>query len=141
LPKLRVYLETTVFNYYFDTDRDGHAETVQMFEAIGRGEYEGYTSRYATYELENAPEPKQSNMMSLITKYGIKELKTNDEAVRLANIYLSEGALPAKCALDSAHIAIATIHSLDCVLSFNFGHDKQKYNKREDCIYQRAVGI
>ena len=34
LTKMRIYLETTMFNYYFDKDRDGHAATVRMFEAI-----------------------------------------------------------------------------------------------------------
>ena len=42
--KLRLYLETTAFNYYFDEDRDGHEDTVRLFEAIGAGEYEGYAS-------------------------------------------------------------------------------------------------
>ena len=33
--KLRLYLETTVFNYYFDIDREGHYDTIKLFEAIG----------------------------------------------------------------------------------------------------------
>ena len=40
----RLYLETTVFNYYFDVNRDGHGDTVKLFESIGAGEYEGYLS-------------------------------------------------------------------------------------------------
>ena len=39
--KLRLYLETTVFNYYFDVNREGHCDTVKLFEAIGTGLYEG----------------------------------------------------------------------------------------------------
>jgi predicted nucleic acid-binding protein len=58
----RVYLETTMFNYYFDEERDGHADTVRMFEAVGRGEYEGYTSEYAIIELQRAKERKSSDM-------------------------------------------------------------------------------
>jgi hypothetical protein len=49
-----------MFNCYFDTERDGHADAVRMFEAVGAGKYEGYTSDYATLEPEEAPEPKQS---------------------------------------------------------------------------------
>jgi len=45
MKKLRLYLETTMFNYYFDSERDGHSATVKLFEAIGAGEYVGYTSR------------------------------------------------------------------------------------------------
>jgi len=38
---MKVYLETTMFNYFFDSERDGHRDTIRMFEAIGRGEYKG----------------------------------------------------------------------------------------------------
>ena len=128
--KLRVYLETTIFNYYFDAERDGHADTVRMFEAIGRGEYEGYTSQYVIYELQNAPEPKRTNMLALIDTYGISIIREDDEVTRLADTYLQEGALPAKCSLDSVHIATATVKKLDYILSFNFQHINRLKTKR-----------
>ena len=28
----KIYIETTLFNYYFDDDRDAHADTVTLFE-------------------------------------------------------------------------------------------------------------
>ena len=34
MSKLKLYLETTIFNYYFDEDRDGHDATVSLFEEI-----------------------------------------------------------------------------------------------------------
>ena len=30
----KVYLETTMFNYFFDTERDAHADTVKLFDEI-----------------------------------------------------------------------------------------------------------
>jgi hypothetical protein len=39
-PKKSAYLETTMFNYFFDEARDGHAATVAFFEAASRGEIE-----------------------------------------------------------------------------------------------------
>ena len=33
----KIYLETTMFNYYLDTDRDAHADTVKLFEEIAAG--------------------------------------------------------------------------------------------------------
>jgi len=44
--KQKVYLETTLFNYYFDEDRDAHADTVRLFEDIAAEKYEAYTSAY-----------------------------------------------------------------------------------------------
>jgi len=119
---MKLYLETTMFNYYFDTERDGHTDTVRLFEAIGRGEYEGYTSEYVTLELKRAKEPKRSEMLSLINKYGITLLDFEDEAIRLANLYVDYKIIPQRKLLDGAHIGIASYHNLNCILSFNFEH-------------------
>ncbi|GHV39024.1 hypothetical protein AGMMS49546_10380 [Spirochaetia bacterium] len=54
MPRTKLYLETTIFNYYFDADRNMHPASIALFEAIGRGEYEGYTSTYVIQELTNA---------------------------------------------------------------------------------------
>ena len=63
IEKLRLYLETTVFNYYFDEDRSGNEDVLRLFEAIKAGKYEAYTSKYVVQELENAQEPKRSKML------------------------------------------------------------------------------
>ena len=120
--KLRLYIETTVFNYFFDPGRDGHSATVKIFEAIGAGEYEGYTSEYVAFELRNSPEPKRSEMLSLIEKYNITVIESNEEADRLSEIYIRDGVIPAKYRFDSTHIACAAVNGMDCVLSFNFRH-------------------
>ena len=50
--KLKLYLETTVFNYYFDEDRTGHEDVLRLFEAIRAEKYEAYTSVLVMGELE-----------------------------------------------------------------------------------------
>ena len=121
--KLKVYLETTLFNYYFDEDRDAHADTVKLFEEIREGKYEAYTSAYVIDELgETKEESKRSNMLALIGEYNIKVLDYSDEAQDLADIYISEGVIPAGKRLDSLHISVATVNDLEYVFSFNFQH-------------------
>jgi hypothetical protein len=93
-----------------------------MFEAVGAGKYEGYASEYVAFELRNAPEAKRSEMLSLIEKYGIIMLEPDDEIIRLADVYVREGIIPAKYRFDSTHIACASANGLDGVLSFNFQH-------------------
>ena len=122
IKKLRLYLETTVFNYYFDIDRDGNQDTVRLFEAIGEGIYEGYTSRYVMFELHKAEDPKKSDMLALVDKYGIRILEYDAEAVMLSKLYISNGIIPATCRLDSSHVAMASVYNLDCVVSYNFAH-------------------
>ena len=118
---IKLYLETTIFNYYFDTERAGHADTVNLFEEIRQGKHKAYTSGYSLDELGDAPEPKRSKMLALIDEH-ISILPITDESNQLANRYVSEKIIPARFRLDGAHIAIASIHGLDYVLSYNFQH-------------------
>ena len=119
---MKLYLETTMFNYYFDTERDGHADTVRLFEKIRAGEYEAYTSIYALEELEDAPEPKRNQMLALIDEYKITVLPVTNESDQLADLYILENIIPARFRLDGAHIAVTSINGLDYVLSYNFKH-------------------
>jgi len=118
----KIYLETTLFNFYVDESRDAHADTVKLFEEIASGKYEAYTSTYVTDELENAPEAKRDRMMRLITEYNIAVLAPSDEAVKIADIYVAEGIIPKKYRTDGLHIAIATVNDLDIIISMNFRH-------------------
>ena len=120
--KPRVYLETTMFNYYFDSDRDAHASTVTLFQDILAMKYDGYTSIYVTDELGNATEPKRSNMLDLISKCKIKVLPATNEIGRLADIYIQEGIIPTTHRYDSLHISCATVNDLEYIFSLNFKH-------------------
>jgi predicted nucleic acid-binding protein len=125
-----VYLETTMFNYYFDDDRLAHDATVAVFEAIGKGEISGFTSVYAIGELQSADDPKKSDMLDLIDKYRIETLPGTPEVEALADKYISNGIIPANKRLDSLHIAVASINSLDYILSLNFKHINKQKTKR-----------
>jgi len=123
---LKVYLETTMFNYYFDSERDAHADTVKLFEEIKAGIFQGFTSMYVLRELGDAPEDKRRKMLSLIDEYGITTFDESPEAVRLAEAYVSEKVIPSKYLTDGIHIAVATIHEMDMIVSLNFKHIVRK---------------
>jgi predicted nucleic acid-binding protein len=126
-----------MFNYYLDQDRDDHQATVQMFEAIGRGEFEGYTSEYVILELLNAPEPKQAGMLALIDKYNLNTLKTDDKIYNLALLYIKNNVLTINNIFDALHIACATVNNLNAIISFNFRH----INKYKTKIMTESINI
>jgi predicted nucleic acid-binding protein len=140
IKKLRLYLETTIFNYYFDAERDGHGDTIKLFDAISAGEYEAYTSEYVMIELRSAPNPKRNNMLALAEKRGLIILDIDEEAQRMTNLYIQNGIIPAKYRMDGAHIAIASMHGLDCVLSFNYEHINKLKTKRMTEIINLGQG-
>jgi hypothetical protein len=119
----KVYLETSVFNFVFADDApDKRRDTLKLFEEIREGKYVPYTSEYVTDELNAAPEEKRLKMLRLIADYNIILIGTSDEAVRLADTYVSEGIIPQKYTADALHIAIATIMDMDFIVSLNFKH-------------------
>lgn len=122
----KIYLETTMFNYYFDIDRDAHADTVKLFEEIKAGKYKAFTSAYTVQELSKAPEEKFQKMIGLIKEYGIIVLDESDEAGILAELYQEQEILPRRSTTDARHIAIAAVNDLDMILSLNFEHIVRK---------------
>jgi len=121
--KAKIYLETTLFNFYFDEDRGfTHESTLALFQEIAEGKFEAFTSAAVIEELAKAPPEKYEKMSSLITQYGITILALNDEADRLADVYVAEGIIPAKYRTDGLHIALATVNDLEMIISMNFQH-------------------
>jgi predicted nucleic acid-binding protein len=118
----RIYLETTIFNRYFDVDRKYHEETKLLFEAIQNNKFVAFTSSYAIGELKAAPEPKSTKMIDLIMRYGITILDAAPDIRELANIYIAHGIIPLKYAMDAIHIAAASFYHMDCIVSLNFRH-------------------
>jgi hypothetical protein len=119
----KIYLETTMFNFYVDEDRGGvHIDTVKLFQEIADGKYEAFTSDYVTDELEKAPVEKRDKMIRLFAEYGIKVLEPHIEASKLADEYVAQGVIPVKYRTDGLHIAIAAVNGLDMVISMNFQH-------------------
>jgi hypothetical protein len=54
--------------------------------------------------------------------YKIAILSANAEAEALSEAYIQYELIPKKYMMDAIHIAIATIHSVDYIISLNFSH-------------------
>ena len=122
----RIYLETTMFNYYFEQEREAHADTVKLFEEIKESKYQAFTSVYATKELLRAPDERAQKMINLISEYGITILEADEEADTLAATYQKQGIVPQGSTVDAQHIAIASTNDLDMIISLNFKHIVRK---------------
>ena len=118
-----VYIETSVFNHVFADDApEERRHTLALFEEIRQGRYKPYTSDYVVRELERDSTPKRDEMLALIDEYSITNLPTSDEVERLAWMYVAEGIIPSRFIADSRHIAMASVHDLSFIVSFNFKH-------------------
>ncbi|MCL2287864.1 MAG: hypothetical protein FWC33_01600 [Candidatus Bathyarchaeota archaeon] len=112
-----------MFNFYVDESKGfAHESTVALFKEIAMGKYEAFTSDFVINELERAKKEKSDKMLKLVAEYGVKVLEPDEDANRLADLYVAEGVIPQKYLTDGLHIAIATVYGLDMIVSLNFNH-------------------
>ena len=152
MDKLKIYLETTMFSFFYEERQDGKypiykSQVREVFQRIKTGEYEPFTSPLTLEEIaKERDQAKRDRMGTLAAEYGIKVLDESDEAKRLAALYIQEEAIPDAYETDAVHIALATVNGLDFIVSLNFTHivrpwtieRVRRVNKREG--YQ-GIGI
>jgi len=121
--KLKLYLETSVWNFYFADDAPEKKEiTLQFFEQVKKGKYEIFLSEIVFQEISNAPVEKMTLLIDLIKEYQPGNLDINAEILDLSRKYIIEKAIPDKAVNDSQHAAIATFYEIDALISWNLKH-------------------
>jgi hypothetical protein len=117
--KQRIYIDTSVVGGYYE--KEFEAYTIPLFERIWNGEFIVLLSSITQDELENAPKHVQELIRNLKNEF-TEFLTTSNEAVDLANDYVNEKVVGQTCYADCLHIALATIHRADFLISWNFKH-------------------
>jgi hypothetical protein len=59
-------------------------------------------------------------MLGLIDKFNIKVLDESEKSIKLAMLYIENKIIPEKYLIDAIHISIATVNSMDMIISTNF---------------------
>jgi hypothetical protein len=121
----RVYIETTFVSYLTARpSRDlivaGHQQITHDWWDTRRGDYELCVSQLVLQEAgDGDPQAGQERLDALAT---MTVLEIKEEAVELAEELVQAGALPAKAGNDALHIAVAAIHRLPYLLTWNCRH-------------------
>ena len=116
---IRIYVDTSVFGGFFDTEFD--KETKLLFDKILNGEFILVISDLTQNELIKAPENVRSLMKNL-NIYDDEIIKITDDEINLAMNYISENVVGKTSFDDCIHIAAATINNVDFLVSWNFKH-------------------
>ena len=121
--KLKLYLETSTWNFYFADDApEKQAVTREFFELVFKGIYEVYISEVVLEEINKAPQEKKTRLKSLIERSAPLSLETTKEAGQLAKAYMDRGIIPVKKKEDALHIGIATVWEIDALITWNYRH-------------------
>lgn len=115
----RIYVDTSVLGGCFD---DEFAEySTELIGQFKRGEKVLMISDLTLQELEEAPQEVKDFYTSIPTEF-VEFVMLDEEAKSLARKYINEQVIPQKFLVDAQHIAIASIHRVDVLVSWNFKH-------------------
>ncbi len=117
--KQRLYIDTSVFGGYYDEEFEEF--TKPLFDRIREDEFLLLFSTVTQDELENAPIQVRKLVKHLKVDF-TEFVEITEEAVELAMQYIKEKVVGQTSYADCLHIALATIHHANFLVSWNFKH-------------------
>jgi hypothetical protein len=120
-----VYIETSIVSYL--TSRPSRDIRVAAWQEITtqwweqeRSKYELFTSALVTAEAGGGDEAAARKRLDQLQE--IPTLAIDDATKRLAAQLIQDGGVPSEAQADALHIAIASLHGLDYLLTWNCRH-------------------
>ena len=117
--RLRIYIDTSVVGGFFDEEFKG--ATIRLFERLDNNEIIFVVSDLLDLELINAPQHVREHLLNYSADK-FERVELNDDTIKLANAYIDEKVVGKTSLEDCRHIAMATIHKVDILASWNFKH-------------------
>ena len=120
-----IYVETSILGYL--TARPSrnlvlvaNVEVTREWWDTRRSVFELYTSQAVLKEVAKGDAEMASRRLEILRDFPLLDL--NQSVLDLAEQFLSRSNLPAKADVDAVHIAAATIHGMDYLLTWNCKH-------------------
>ena len=117
--KQRIYIDTSVVGGYFD--EKFKEPTLKLFERLEKNEVIFVISDLLDLELISAPQKVREHLLKYSSDK-FERVELTKEAVVLADSYIREKVVGKTSLEDCRHIALATIHKVDVLASWNFKH-------------------
>ena len=142
--KPRVYVETSVVSYLTarparDIVVAGRQQSTRDWWAAASRRFELVASELVREEA-GVGDPEAANArLAALAPLGV--LGTSGEALELAQRLVAAGAVPRSAAQDAAHVAIAAVHGVEFLATWNFRHIANATARRRIEAVCRESGI
>ncbi len=123
--KHKLYIETTIPSYFVSSpSRDlivaGHQQITRSWWEKRRDKFDIFVSQFVINEASGGDQSQAEKRMKVIEPF--PQLEVTSDVLRLAEAFLSNNIVPKKAATDAAHIAIASVHGMDFLMTWNCAH-------------------
>jgi predicted nucleic acid-binding protein len=137
--KSSLYLETSVVGAYLDNGEPFRRDLTIRWWEHEMADYRAVVSPLVSRELERIPEPHRSSYLNLIAP--LEQVELTEEASILADGYISRGIFNRKYIADALHVAIASYHKIDYLVTWNFGHLANVRRQARIRLFNTAAGF
>ncbi|HEY0659277.1 MAG TPA: PIN domain-containing protein [Pyrinomonadaceae bacterium] len=137
--KLSLYLETSVVGAYLDNGEPFRRDLTIRWWEHELFEYRAYSSILVERELERVAEPHRTGYLNLVKP--LEQLELVEEAAILAEGYISRGIFHRKFLADALHVALASFHKVDYIVTWNFGHLANVRKQARIRLFNTAAGF
>lgn len=125
MKKQSLYLETSFISYL--VGRLNQAQITLTRQLLSREFWEDRRSQYQLFASQAVVDEICRGNEILVTQRKkiideIDLLEVNDEVIELAKLYFKELQIPEDARPDSIHLAVASYHIIDYVLTWNLTH-------------------
>ena len=123
--KPRLYLETTIPSYLVSKpSRDlvtaAHQQITHQWWETRLTDFEVYISQFVMDEAGAGDAAVAAKRLALLGSFPL--LDATADAFELAKALVERGAIPPRKATDAAHIAVATVHRIQFLMTWNCTH-------------------
>lgn len=130
--KQKVYIETSIPSFYYEERTEPAAivrkEWTRRWWNNYRDQYFLVTSPAVLDELSNCKEPKRQRALGLISELPL--LSIESEILEIVQTYVQHKVMPDDPVGDALHLALASFHKCDFLLTWNCKHlaNANKFN-------------
>ena len=118
---MRIYLDTSVPSTYFDARTPDRQMATQKFWSKALNKEELFISDMVLLEVAQTPSLEKRERMLLLLR-DVPKLAQGPEVFELAEELVQANLVPDTKVEDAVHLAIAALHRVDVLVSWNFRH-------------------
>jgi predicted nucleic acid-binding protein len=120
---MELYLDTSVIGALFDSENPIRIEiTKRLLHSILSGLHIGFISNIVNEEIDKAPFELRVKLLKIIKRFSLDLITEDDESANLVDKYVNARIMRKGALLDLRHLALATVHGVDALVSWNY-HD------------------
>ena len=121
----KIYLETTIISYLAarpskDLISAAHQQVTHDWWQNRRRDFDLFSSQLVVQESSAGDAAVAQTRLQLLSDISL--VQVNVDCVSLAHALVEKGPIPEKAVIDALHIAIATVHGMDYLLTWNCKH-------------------